>query len=281
MPSLIPGREASSYPGRIVCLSDEVAELIYLLGQQHRIVGVSGFSRRPPEVRQKPKVSTFRDASFEKIAELEPDLIITYSDVQAEITREASLRGYTVLNCNQRNIAEIFETLAMISRVLGRQTEGDELIAKWTTGLKQIAEATQTFPFRPRVFFEEWNDPIVNGIEWVEELIEVAGGEPIFPALRKHKKAKERIVDWQRVVEQNPEVIFASWCGMKVNMQEITSRPGANEVTAVRLGQIYEIPSSLILQPGPAALTEGVRALHEVLARVVHANGQGSRAKTG
>jgi len=270
MPSEIPIQPVSSFPNRIVCLSDEVAELIYLLGQQDRIVGVSGFSARPPEVRQKPRVSTFRDANFEKIAELEPDLIITYSDVQAEITHEASLRGYTVLNCNQRSIREIFETIRMISRVLGKQAEGDELIANWTNGLKQIAESARAFPYHPRVFFEEWNDPLISGIEWVEELIEVAGGDLIFPELRKSRKAKDRVVDWQQIIERNPDVIFASWCGMKVNMQEITSRPSANEITAVRLGRVYEISSSLILQPGPAALTEGVRQLHEVLARVVH-----------
>jgi iron complex transport system substrate-binding protein len=131
------------------------------------------------------------------------------------------------------------------------------------------------------VFFEEWNDPIISGIEWVEEAIEVAGGDPIFPDLRKCRKAKDRVVDWRQVVEHNPDVLFASWCGMKVNVREITSRPGANEITAVRLGQIYEIPSSLILQPGPAALTEGVRALHETLARVVHAGRQESRTKSG
>ena len=270
MPSEIPIRPVSSFPNRIVCLSDEVAELIYLLGEQDRIVGVSGFSARPAEVRQKPRVSTFRDANFERIAELEPDLIVTYSDVQAEITREASLRGYTVLNCNQRSITEIFETIRMISRILGKQAEGDELIANWTNGLKQIAESAQAFPYRPRVFFEEWNDPLISGIEWVEELIEVAGGELIFPELRKSRKAKDRVVDWQQIIERNPDVIFASWCGMRVNMQEITSRPNANEITAVRLGRVYEISSSLILQPGPAALTEGVHQLHEVLARVVH-----------
>jgi iron complex transport system substrate-binding protein len=279
MPFVHPDPKINSSPKRIVCLSDEVAELIYLLGQQDRMVAVSGFSARPPEVRQKPRVSTFRDASFEKIAELEPDLIVTYSDVQAEITREASLRGYTVLNCNQRSIREILETVAMISRILGKESEGDELIANWTSGLKQISESALVFPYRPRVFFEEWNDPIISGIEWVEELIEVAGGDPIFPDLRKCKKAKDRVVDWQQVVERNPDVIFASWCGMKVDVQEITSRPGANEIAAVRHGQVYEIPSSLILQPGPAALTEGVRALHQTLARVAGATE--SRTKTG
>jgi iron complex transport system substrate-binding protein len=268
MLSTLPVRQFSSFPYRIVCLSDEVAELIYLLGEQDRIVGVSGFSTRPAEVRLKPRVSTFREANFDSIAQLEPDLIITYSDVQADITREALLRGLTVLNCNQRSIAEIFGTIAMISRILEKKAKGDELIAAYTNGLERIAAAAREFAYRPRVFFEEWNDPIISGIEWVEELVEIAGGEPIFPELCKCQKAQGRVVEWNSVAERNPDVIFASWCGMKVNVEEITSRPRANEITAVRLGRIYEIPSSLILQPGPAALTEGVGRLHALLAQV-------------
>ena len=158
-----------------------MAELIYLLGEQDRIVGVSGFSTRPPQVRQKPRVSTFQDANFDAIADLKPDLIITYSDVQAEITREASRRGFTVLNCNQRSIAEIFETIAMIARILGKQAEGTELIGSYTSGLDRIAAAAGEFPYRPRVFFEEWNDPIISGIQWVEELVAIAGGEADLP----------------------------------------------------------------------------------------------------
>ena len=266
----VPKPRASPFPSRIVCLSDEVAELIYLLGEQDRIVGVSGFSTRPPEVRLKPRVSTFRDAHFDSIAQLEPDLIITYSDVQAEITREASLRGFTVLNCNQRSIAEIFDTIAMISRILGKRAKGDELIASYTSGLERIAAAAREFAYRPRVFFEEWNDPIISGIEWVEELVEIAGGETIFPELRICRKAKDRVVLWDSVIERNPDVIFASWCGRKVNMEEITSRPRGNQISAVRHGNIYEIPSSLILQPGPAALTDGISRLHALLSLVVN-----------
>jgi iron complex transport system substrate-binding protein len=253
------------FPSRIVCLSDEAAELIFLLGEQHRIVGVSGFSTRPPEVRAKPKVSTFRDANFEAIARLDPDLLITYSDVQADITREASLRGLTVLNCNQRSLIEIYDTIAMLSRILGKAAEGDRLIAYYQTGLHEVAVAAAQFPRRPRVFFEEWNDPLISGIQWVEELIEIAGGDPIFPELRANRKAKDRVVSWETVVDRNPDVILASWCGMKVNKDEIVARPGAGQITAVRTGQIHEIPSSLILQPGPAALTEGVRIIHDIL----------------
>ena len=257
--------DPSLFPRRIVCLSDEAAEFIYLLGEQHRIVGVSGFSTRPPEVRSKPRVSTFREANFDAIAALDPDLLITYSDVQADISREASLRGLTVLNCNQRSLAEIYDTLAMLSRILGKADEGDRLIAHYQSSLHKIKVAAAQFPFRPRVYFEEWNDPLISGIQWVEELIEIAGGEPIFPELRTCRKAKDRVVSWRSVVDHNPDVILASWCGMKVTKDEIVARPGADQITAVRTGQIYEIPSSLILQPGPAALTEGIRIIHDIL----------------
>lgn len=252
-----------------MCLSDEAAELFYLLGEQDRMVGVSGFSTRPPEVRTKPRVSTFRDANFEAIEELKPDLIITYSDVQAEISRQASLRGIPVLNSNQRSLTEIFGTILMISRILGKQAEGERLIADYSLGLDNIRASAENFPWRPRVFFEEWNDPIISGIEWVEELIEIAGGRSVFPDLRRQKKAKDRVVAWESVVERNPEVIFASWCGMKVKLEEITSRPGSDQIAAVRHGRLFEIPSSIILQPGAAAVTEGVRLLHAHLSDVV------------
>lgn len=264
--------ETRSFPRRIVCLSDEAVELIYLLGEQHRIVGVSGFSTRPTEVRTKPKVSTFRDADFDAIARLDPDLLITYSDVQADISREASLRGLTVLNCNQRSLSEIYDTIAMISRILGRSAEGNRLISSYQSGLSHIATAAAQFSRRPRVFFEEWNNPLISGIQWVEELVEIAGGEPIFPELRACRKAQDRVVTWEAVVEHNPDVILASWCGMKVKREEITGRPGADQISAIRTGQIHEIPSSLILQPGPAALTEGVRLIHEIIAKVSAVN---------
>lgn len=263
------GISSIGFPQRIVCLSDETAELLYLLGEKDRIVGVSGFSTRPPEVRLKPRVSAFRDANFDAIADLRPDLIITYSDVQAEITREASLRGLTVLNCNQRSIQEIFESITMISRIVGKPVEGQDLIAEYAANLDSIRGSAAQFPWRPRVFFEEWNDPIISGIEWVEELIEIGGGEPVFPELRKRRKAKDRVVTWESVIDRNPDVIFASWCGMKVKFEEIISRGGTDRIAAFQQSRVFEIPSSLILQPGPASLTEGVRMLHAHLAQVV------------
>jgi iron complex transport system substrate-binding protein len=268
MPQDSPFPPHSSYPRRIASLSDEATELIYLLGEQERIVGVSGFSTRPPEVKSKPKISTFRDANFDAIAQLEPDLIITYSDVQAEITRQASLRGFPVLNCNQRSLAEIFDTISLIARILGKESRGDELISSYRRELHRIAKAADAFPFRPRVFFEEWNDPLISGIEWVEELIEIAGGEPAFPELRRAGKAQDRVVSSDSVIERNPDVILASWCGMKVKMSEIVSRPGWDQINAVRNQHVFEINSSCILQPGPAALTDGVAQLHAILSQV-------------
>ena len=259
----------ADFPRRIVCLTEETVETLYLLGEQDRIAGVSGYAKRPPEARRKPRVSAFRDANFEAILALKPDLVLTFSDVQAEITRELVRRGATVLNFNQRSIAEIFEMIAALARLVSKQAEGLTLIGDLRRGLDTIALSAQSFPRRPRVFFEEWSDPLICGIEWVEELIEIAGGEVLFPEKRNCGKAQDRVVDPADVAARDPEVILASWCGKKVNKKQIASRPGWDSIAAVRNGHIYEIPSDCILQPGPASLTEGVRQLHRVLARVV------------
>ncbi len=263
---------SADFPRRIVCLTDETTETLYLLGEQDRIVGVSGYARRPPEVRSKPRVSAFRDANIDAILELKPDLVLTFSDVQAEITRNLILRGATVLNFNQRSIAEIFDMIAVLARLVGKTGEGLALVDDLRHGLDQIAASAGTFSHRPRVFFEEWKDPLISSIGWVEELIAIAGGDPIFPELRNCGKAQDRVVAPSAVVARDPEVILASWCGMKVDIDAIRSRTGWGSTTAVRNGQIYEIPSTCILQPGPASLSEGVRQLHVVLARVVAAD---------
>lgn len=256
-----------SYPKRIVCLSDETAEVLYLLGVQDRIVGVSGFSKRPPEVRLKPRVSAFCDADFEAITALKPDLVLTFSDVQAEISRQLVLRGLTVLNFNQRSIGEILESISVLARVVGKTDEGDALIDSLLTGLAEIKRQAQKLPRRPRVYFEEWHQPLISGIRWVEELVEIAGGEPIFPELLACGKSQDRVVDPAAVVARDPEVIFASWCGMKVDRAAIAGRPQWNTISAVRNGNLFEISSSIILQPGPAALTEGVQQMHAIIAR--------------
>jgi iron complex transport system substrate-binding protein len=261
----------TDFPRRIVCLSDETTETLYLLGEDHRIVGVSGFTVRPPEARLKPRISAFSSANIDAILDLKPDLVLTFSDVQAEITRDLILRGLTVLNFNQRSIREIFDMIATLSRLVGKSAAGLALINQLQSGLPAIAASAKAFPHRPRVFFEEWKDPLISGIAWVEELIEIAGGEVIFPELRDCGKSKDRVVDPAAVAARDPEVIIASWCGMKVNIGEILSRPGWSTLSAVRSGHVYEIQSSLILQPGPAALTEGVRQIHALLTEVVGA----------
>jgi iron complex transport system substrate-binding protein len=256
------------YPRRIVCLSDETAETLYLLGEQDRIVGVSGFSTRPPEVRTKPRISAFRDANVEAIIALRPDLVLAFSDVQAEITKQLVLRGLSVLNFNQRTVNEIFESIAVLSRIVNRVREGETIIARLRRGLDDIASSAKSFTHRPTVYFEEWHDPLISGIAWADELIEIAGGEIIFPELRTCGKARERVVEPDEVLRRDPEIIFASWCGMKVDVDAIRSRPGWASMRAVNSRHIYEIPSGIILQPGPAALTDGVRMLHEKLAAV-------------
>ncbi|MGA8672979.1 MAG: cobalamin-binding protein [Terracidiphilus sp.] len=272
MSASIPSpRHLSDFPRRIICLSDETTETLYLLGEEDRIVGVSGFTTRPAEARSKPRVSAFRDANVDAILDLKPDLILTFSDVQAEITRNLVLRGATVLNFNQRTIAEIFNMISLLARLIGKPNEGRALMEKLQSGLREIEASAQKFAYRPRVFFEEWKDPLISGIRWVDELIAIAGGDPIFPERCDCGKAQDRVVDPYTVVARDPQVILASWCGMKVDIDAIRSRPRWASTSAARSGHIYEIPSSCILQPGPAALTEGVRRLHSILARVVHA----------
>ena len=267
-PQPLPASSAD-FPRRIVCLTDETVETLYLLGEQDRIVGVSAYARRPPQARTKPRVSAFRNANIDAILALHPDLVLAFSDVQAEITRELVRRGATVLNFNQRSIAEILDMIAALSRLVGKPTEGQALIASLRRNLDEIAQSAQSFPRRPRVYFEEWNDPLIAGIEWVEELIEIAGGQVLFPEKRNCGKAQDRVVDPAAVLARDPEVILASWCGKKVDKKKIASRPGWASISAVRAGHIYEMVSDCILQPGPASLTEGVRQLHAALSRAV------------
>jgi iron complex transport system substrate-binding protein len=254
-----------TYPERIVCLTEETTETLYLLGEGHRVVGISGYTLRPPEARTKPKVSSFISARFDKIEALEPDLILTFSDLQAGIASELVKRGLPVFAFNQRSVAEIFQMIHVLAGIVGCEAKGQALAAALERALEQIREAAKTFPSRPRVFFEEWDDPLISGIEWVEELVEIAGGEPIFPELRDKRLAKDRIVHADEALRRKPDVIFASWCGKKMKKSTIVSRPGWAALPAVQHDRIYEIPSTYILQPGPAALTEGVRLIFERL----------------
>jgi iron complex transport system substrate-binding protein len=260
----------SAYPSRIVCLTEETTETLYLLGEGHRVVGISGYTLRPPEARQKPKVSSFISARYDKIAALEPDLILTFSDLQADLAAELIRRGLPVCAFNQRSVAEIFQMIRTLAGLIGCEAKGQALAHALESGLEDIRIAAGAFPRRPRVFFEEWPDPLISGIRWVEELVEIAGGEPVFPELQDKRLAKDRIVHADEVARRNPEVILASWCGKKVKPSTISSRAGWSDVAAVRDAHIYEIPSTYILQPGPAALTEGVRQVHARLALVAN-----------
>jgi iron complex transport system substrate-binding protein len=256
------------FPSRIVCLTEETTETLYLLGQGDRIVGVSGYTVRPAEARQKPKISAFINAKFDKIAALEPDLVLAFSDLQADLVAELIRRGLPVVTFNQRSIAEILQMIRMLGGLVGCQAEAERLADQLDAGLDGIRQTASSFPRRPRVFFEEWDDPLISGIRWVEELVEIAGGDPIFPELAQCGLAKDRIVDPGEVARRDPDVVFASWCGKKMKKTTIQNRPGWDRVGAVRNDDIYEIKSTYILQPGPAALTDGVAQLHAHLKAV-------------
>ena len=256
-------------PQRIVCMTEETTEILYLLGEEHRIVGISGFTYRPLRARrEKPKVSAFTSAKIDKILELRPDLVLGFSDLQAQIAHDLIRAGTNVLVFNQRSVDEIFEMLTMLARIVGAEAAGVALAQELRNELTQIEQSAQRFARRPLVFFEEWMDPLISGIRWVDELIEIAGGVPIFPGLRNQNAAKDRIVTTEAVKAANPEVVIASWCGRKVSKEKIRSRAGWESIEAVRSGHIYEIKSTYILQPGPASLTEGVRQLHAILSHV-------------
>jgi len=256
------------YPQRIVCLTEETTETLYLLGEGDRIVGVSGYTVRPPEARLKPKVSAFINAKFDKIEALRPDLVLAFSDLQADLAAELVRRGIAVVTFNQRTVAEILQMIRMLGGLVGCQGRAEALADQLAIGLDRIRESAERFPSRLRVFFEEWDDPLISGIRWVEELVEIAGGAPIFPELAHARLGKDRIVDPAEVARRDPQVVLASWCGKKMRKATIHSRPGWDAVSAVRDDRIFEIKSTYVLQPGPASLTDGVRQMHEILSRL-------------
>jgi iron complex transport system substrate-binding protein len=258
----------SGYPQRIVCLTEETTETLYLLGQGDRIVGVSGYTMRPPEARLKPKVSAFINARFDKIVALRPDLVLAFSDLQADLVAELVRRGLTVVTFNQRTVAEILQMIRMVGGLVGCQSAAERLATDLAARLDGVRQSAARFPNRLRTFFEEWDDPIISGIRWVEELVEIAGGAPLFPELAAAALGRDRIVDAAEVARRDPEVIFASWCGKKVKKSAISGRAGWDGVSAVRHERLFEVKSTYILQPGPACLTEGVLQLHALLARV-------------
>jgi iron complex transport system substrate-binding protein len=251
------------YPSRIVCLTEETTETLYLLGEGDRVVGVSGYTVRPPEARQKPKISAFLSARFDSIEALKPDLVLAFSDLQADLSAELVRRGISVVTFNQRSVAEILQMIRMLGGLVGCQSRAETLADQLMRDLERIRDEAAKLPRRLRTFFEEWDEPLISGIQWVEELVELAGGTPIFPELSTARLAKDRVVDPMEVVRRDPEIIFASWCGKRMRKAMIVNRPGWADTTAVRNDWIFEIKSTYILQPGPASLTEGVRQLHE------------------
>ena len=258
-----------TYPQRIVCLTEETTETLYLLGEGDRVVGVSGYTVRPPEARQKPRISSFLHARYDKIEALQPDLILAFSDLQADITTTLVKRGYPVFTFNQRSVDEIFQMIRVLAGIVGAADRGEALVAQLAAGLEQIRVQARAFPRRPRVFFEEWDEPLISGIRWVEELVELAGGEPVFPDRRRASLARDRIVTSDEVIAAQPDVILGSWCGKPFRPERVAARPGWDAIPAVRDGHLYEVKSAYILQPGPAALTEGVARVHQCLRRAL------------
>ena len=260
------------YPQRIVCLTEETTEWLYLLGEEARIVGISGYTVRPPRARQeKPKVSAFLSAKIDKILALQPDCVFGFSDLQADIAAQLIRHGVQVTVFNQRSVAEIFAMLYQVAAMVGQAAQGLQRIAQMQVHLDQIRVQVNALQAagarRPRVYFEEWDEPHISAIRWVSELVGIAGGEDVFPELAQQGLGKDRIIaDSAEVLRRNPDIIFGSWCGKKFRPNLVAQRPGWDAIAAVRSGQLHEIKSPLILQPGPAALTEGLDALHAVCA---------------
>ena len=248
-------------PERIVCLTEETVETLYLLGAEDRIVGVSGYAVRPARVRkEKPRVAAFTSADIPRILALEPDLVLTFSDLQAEIASELLKAGVTVMGYNQRDIAGILAMIRHLGATVGQEKDAERLADRYEGRLAAIAARATGQP-RPVVYFEEWDDPMISGIKWVSELIGIAGGREAFPAQSDQPAARDRVVASDRVIAAAPDVILASWCGKKVRPEKIAARSGWDAIPAVREGRIVEIKSPLILQPGPAALTDGLDAI--------------------
>ena len=265
----------AKYPERIVCLTEESTETLYLLGEERRIVGISGYTVRPPRARQeKPRVSAFLSAKNEKILALKPDLVIGFSDLQADIARDLTKAGLNVLIFNQRSEQEILDMILALASLVGAADRGLRLIERLESGLDEIRAAAKAMPRRPRVYFEEWDEPMISAIRWVSELVEIAGGEDVFSDLSRSQAATGRIVsDPDLVVQKDPEVILGSWCGKKFRPERVASRAGWQQVSAVRASRLYEVKSADILQPGPAALTDGVRRIHELLSGAFSSKG--------
>ena len=256
-----------NFPNRIICLTEETTEILYGIGAEDLIVGISGYTVRPKNARkEKPRVSAFQSANIEKILDLKPDLVLGFSDIQSDICAELIKNGVNVLCFNQRSINEIFDVIKLLGRIVDLQERTSEYLNNIKNHLNKICLLGKSFKTKPKVFFEEWDDPIITGIKWVSEIIEIAGGIDIFKSYASEPIATNRIIkNHGDVVDANPDIIFASWCGKKINKERIIKRKNWHQINAIKTNNIHEIKSPLILQPGPAALTDGLTEIHKVI----------------
>ena len=263
----LTGEGAGLGPQRIVCLTEEPTEWLYLLGEERRIVGISGYTVRPPRAREeKPKVSAFLSAKIDRIVALQPDCVIGFSDFQADIAAQLVRKGIQVTIFNQRSVQEIFSMMYQVAAMVGQEARGLELMQAMQARLLAIEQSAATLRHRPRVFFEEWYDPHISAIAWVSELIGIAGGDDCFPELAREPMGKDRIIaDGMDIVQRNPDIILGSWCGRRFRPAHVRARHGWQDVNAVKNDQLFEIKSAEILQPGPASLTEGVEQIHQIV----------------
>lgn len=256
----------TAFPQRIVCLTEETTEWLYLLGEQHRIVGISAYTERPAQAKQeKPIVSAYVGGHVGKIKALKPDLVIGFSDVQAELARELISENLQVLITNQRSVADIFETLDMIGRLVDARSKSDQLLQQFRDQIDQAQQKAAALSSRPKVYFEEWDEPMISAIEWVSELIEIAGGENIFSDRAAGKASKERYVTHEEVIARNPDLFIGCWCGKALKVDSVQARKGYDKISAIRDHRIVEMDPAIILQPGPACLTAGLQELTRII----------------
>lgn len=264
-----------AYPERIVCLTEETTETLYLLGEQRRIVGISGFTVRPPQARkEKPKISAFTSAKIDAILALQPDLVLGFSNLQADIARDLIQAGIEVYVFNHRSVEGILRMTTTLGALIGETAKSEKLAQQLADRIEAVRLQAEQFDRKPRVYFEEWDAPIISGIRWVSELIEIAGGQECFPELASQSLAGNRIIaDSDEIVRRQPDIIIGSWCGKKFRPEQVAARPGWNAIPAVKNDQVFEIKSPLILQPGPAALTDGLDAIANIIRNWQQAHG--------
>lgn len=260
------GKPSADLPRRVVCLTQEHVEICYLLGAGDRVVGIPGTAQRPPEARSKPRVGGFTSFRTDRIIELTPDLVLAFSDLQADVCADLIRQGLTVLCTNQRSVEDVLRAILLVGGTLGLAEEARGIVLDLRDEIRQVREFSSVWPSRPRVYFEEWPEPMIAGIRWVSEIIELAGGRDIFPELREQPSAGKRVVEAAEVARRDPEIILASWCGKSVDIEAIRARPGWAEVSAVRAGRVFELDGADILSPGPS-IREGLREVHEIVQR--------------